>query len=104
MSKISTHTVKNIFIEDIYDYCFYNDSFIMQGEEKKKFHSQGSILKNIARNGQFQEDKDFNGAPCMYFDGMFEYFNAHVKDYHGEDGMTWEGPCVFFVLFSRIIN
>lgn len=67
-----------------------------EGKEKRKFHSQGSILKNIARNGQFQEEKGFNGAPCMYFDGMFEYFNAHVKEYHGEDGMTWEGPCVIF--------
>lgn len=36
---------------DIYDYCYYNDSFVMG--EKKKFHSQGSILKNIAKNGQF---------------------------------------------------
>lgn len=21
----------------------------------------------------------FNGAPCAYFDGMYQYFNAHYK-------------------------
>lgn len=78
MSNKSIHIVNFLFKKiDIYDYCYYNDSFVMG--EKKKFHSQGSILKNIAKNGQFQEDKDFNGAPCMYFDGLFEYFNAHIK-------------------------
>jgi len=77
MLNKSTLIVFFLLKKDIYDYCYYNDSFVMG--EKKKFHSQGSILKNIAKNGQFQEDKDFNGAPCMYFDGLFEYFNAHIK-------------------------
>lgn len=51
MYKKSILTVFLYINEDIYDYCYYNDSFVMG--EKKKFHSQGSILKNIAKNGQF---------------------------------------------------
>ena len=37
--------------------------------------------------------KGFNGAPCAYFDGMYQYFNAHVSEYHAEEGRKWNGPC-----------
>jgi hypothetical protein len=84
----STHTVINKLSKDIYDYCYYNDSFASP-EGRKRFHSQGSILRNIARNGQFDSEKGMNGAPCMYFDGLYEYFNLHIKEYHGEDAGKW---------------
>lgn len=79
--KRSILTVNNLLIfKGVYDYCFYNDSFIASGD-KKKFHSQTSILRNLADNGKFdpESEKDFNGATCVYFDGLYEYFNAHVK-------------------------
>lgn len=80
---------------NVYSYCYYNDSFaVTENGERKKFEGQASILKNIISNkGKYQQDDRYNGAPCAYFDGLYDYFNAHVKEYHGVDGMKWNGPC-----------
>ena len=50
-----------------------------------------TLANSINENPQM--NKGFNGAPCAYFDGMYQYFNAHVEDFHGETGMKWNGPC-----------
>lgn len=57
------------------------------GQEKRQFLSQESILRTISKNSaQFIESKSkmqlkpkFNGAFCMYFDGLYQYFNTHYK-------------------------
>lgn len=36
----------------------------------------------LARQSKFNSEKSY-GAPCAYFKGMYDYFNAHVQDYHG---------------------
>lgn len=85
---------KFALILDIYSYCYYNDSFVMDGNtgEKKQFLSQQSILRGLAKSiNEIQQAKEsneneppkskFNGAPCAYFDGMYQYFNAHYLDY-----------------------
>lgn len=37
----------------------------------------------------------YNGAPCAYFDGMFNYFNIHEKEYRAKfPNQLWNGPCV----------
>lgn len=81
---------------NVYSYCFYNDSFM--GEEvqgRKRMEGQASILRNIAANkGQYNSEQGMNGAPCAFFDGLVDYFNAHAKEYHAVDGMKWNGPCV----------
>ena len=96
--KKSTLIVLISFILDVYSYCFYNDSFA-----SKKYLSQESILMNIASASHGVSEVDasftmkknsFNGAPCAYFDGMYEYFNAHAQEFHAEAGMKWNGPCV----------
>jgi hypothetical protein len=83
---------------NVYSYCYYNDSFVA-GEEsdRQRFVSQGSILKNLAANkGIYNaEEAGKNGAPCAFFDGLYDYFNAHVTEYHGTSGMKWNGPCVY---------
>jgi hypothetical protein len=36
----------------------------------------------------------YNGAPCAYFDGIFDYFNINEKAFHAKDvNMKWNGPC-----------
>ena len=41
-----------------------------------------------------EEQKKFNGAPCAYFDGVFDYFNINEQAYHAKfEGMKWNGPC-----------
>jgi hypothetical protein len=71
---------------NVYSYCYYNDSFTAQNEGySRKFQGQASILKNIAANkGKYSEEKGKNGAPCAFFDGLFDYFNAHQKEYHAQ--------------------
>ncbi len=63
---------------------------------KRNVEGQSSILRNIISNkGKYDaEAAGNNGAPCAYFDGLSSYFNTHVKEYHGDDGMKWNGPCV----------
>lgn len=34
---------------------------------------------NADKNGS-----EFNGAPCAYFDGMYQYFNIHYKEFKAE--------------------
>jgi hypothetical protein len=37
----------------------------------------------------------FNGAPCAYFDGMFNYFNLNEVDFRAKfPNQRWNGPCV----------
>lgn len=26
----------------------------------------------------------FNGAPCAYFDGVYQYFTTHITEFHAE--------------------
>jgi hypothetical protein len=85
---------------NIYSYCFYNDSFLEQGEGegngRKRMQGQASILRNVAANeGQYNdEDPGMNGAPCAFFDGLLDYFTAHIGDYHASEAGKWNGPCV----------
>ena len=46
-----------------------------------------------------KKNSKFNGAPCAYFDGIYEYFNAHGEEFHAEAGMKWNGPCVYFIFY-----
>jgi hypothetical protein len=62
---------------------------------KKNIVNQGSIIKNLARNkGVYNKEETKNGPTCAYFDGIFNYFKAHAKEYHAADGVIWNGPCV----------
>ena len=37
----------------------------------------------------------YNGAPCAYFDGMFNYFNINEKEFRAKfQDQLWNGPCV----------
>ena len=82
---------------NVYSYCYYNDSFDLSGEVNKRRHrSQESILSEIKRqlSGSPPNSK-FNGAPCAYFDGIFDYFNLNEEAYHAKfKGQKWNGPCV----------
>eukprot|EP00178_Gracilaria_changii_P005607 TRINITY_DN19359_c0_g1_i1.p1 TRINITY_DN19359_c0_g1~~TRINITY_DN19359_c0_g1_i1.p1 ORF type:complete len:137 (-),score=8.57 TRINITY_DN19359_c0_g1_i1:292-702(-) len=78
---------------NVYGYCYYNDSF---GENQKgKKLTQESILLGIQNKMSNKSNNvGFNGAPCAYFDGMFNYFNLHEKEYKAKfDGQLWNGPC-----------
>lgn len=83
---------------NVYDYCFYNDSFMIQNETNKKgrkHHSQESILRDLVHAKRFNETPKFNGAPCAYFDGIYDYFNTNEEQFHAKfKGMVWNGPCV----------
>lgn len=36
----------------------------------------------------------YNGAPCAYFDGVFNYFNSNEVAYHSKfKDQKWNGPC-----------
>jgi hypothetical protein len=48
-------------------------------------------LLSKARNQQ--PPKRFNGAPCAYFDGIFDYFNLNEIAYHAKNSTKWNGPC-----------
>jgi hypothetical protein len=83
---------------NVYSYCFYNDSFLeeSQAQGRRRMEGQASILRNVAANkGKYNsEDTGKNGAPCAFFDGLLDYFTAHTQEYHAQDGMKWNGPCV----------
>lgn len=88
--------------QDVYGYCYYNDSFDASPKaEKKRYISQESILQGIknefARNKEFDGKLDysrFNGAPCAFFDGIHDYFNLNEQAYKAKiPGMEWNGPC-----------
>jgi len=53
------------------------------------------LMKMLAKAKNQQPPKRFNGAPCAYFDGVFDYFNINEVAYHAKwDGQKWNGPCV----------
>ena len=81
---------------DVYSYCYYNDSFVAnQGEKPKTHQSQQSMLFKLLAKARNEEKSRFNGAPCSYFDGVFNYFNLNVDAFHPKDtGMKWNGPCL----------
>ena len=57
----------------------------------RKIIRDNSKVKNP--NKRADVDK-FNGAPCAYFDGIFDYFNLNEKEFHAKDpNMKWNGPC-----------
>ena len=46
---------------------------------------------------QSKDASKYNGAPCCYFDGMYNYFNLNKEEYHAKfKEMVWNGPCVTF--------
>lgn len=56
--------------------------------------ASSSDVSELEKNVKMSNKKSkFNGAPCAYFDGMYEYFNAHGEEFHAESGMKWNGPC-----------
>lgn len=69
-----SENVEEINPYNVYSYCYYNDSFTSQSSPMQ---SQQSILMNIAQNQKYNRSAGMNGAPCAYFDGLLEYFNAH---------------------------
>lgn len=87
---------------NVYDYCFYNDSFAAEGQKtKRRLHlSQESILRDFVRAHRKGLDRPkFNGAPCAYFDGVYDYFNKNEEQFHAKfKGMVWNGPCVLIFL------
>lgn len=48
----------------------------------------------------------FNGAPCAYFDGLYQYFNVHYRDFHADvrynETNKWNGPCVPHYFIFRL--
>ena len=53
------------------------------------------LARMLAKARNQEVPKKFNGAPCAYFDGVFDYFNINEVAYHAKfDGMKWNGPCV----------
>lgn len=52
-------------------------------------------MKTLAKQLNKTVSSRFNGAPCAYFDGVFDYFNLNEESYHGKfTGQKWNGPCV----------
>ena len=46
-------------------------------------------LENITFN-----TAEFNGAPCAFFDGMYDYFNLNAEAWKAKNpGAAWNGPC-----------
>lgn len=53
------------------------------------------LIKALARARNQTVPRKFNGAPCAYFDGVFDYFNLNAEAYHAKTpGQKWNGPCV----------
>ncbi len=89
---------------NVYDYCYYNDSFnATENKQRRVYHTQESILRDLVmKERKGLEKAKFNGAPCAYFDGVYDYFNKNEENYHAAfTGMVWNGPCVILELFRR---
>lgn len=95
-----------MFNSDVYGYCFYNDSFMpepsLAKKVNKKFESQQTMLmKTLSKTRKTKIPERFNGAPCAYFDGVFNYFNINEVAYHAKvTGQKWNGPCVQYIANS----
>lgn len=87
---------------NVYDYCYYNDSFVANSKERKPRLTQQSILRDILKaQRKGLERPTFNGAPCAYFDGVYDYFNKNEEPFHAKfQGMQWNGPCVIIHLMA----
>lgn len=47
----------------------------------------------------------YNGAPCAYFDGVYNYFNINANAYHRAfPSQIWNGPCVILWIFRHKIS
>ena len=99
MFKKSTNTVLFSLNLDVYGYCYYNGTV----KEQNGFHNQQSMLmKRLAEQTKKSSPKNFNGAPCEYADGMYNYFNLHEVDFHAKfTSHKWNGPCVLIFLNIR---
>lgn len=53
------------------------------------------LFKVLSKATGQKVPKKFNGAPCAYFDGVFNYFNLNEEAYHAKKH-KWNGPCVIF--------
>ena len=51
------------------------------------------LLKILSKTKNQKVPKRFNGAPCAYFDGVFNYFTINKDIYHSKKN-SWNGPCV----------
>ena len=61
-------------------------------------------MKSIAKQTNTTVRPRFNGAPCAYFDGVYDYFNINEVAYHAKfSQQKWNGPCVHFKLFRHKI-
>jgi hypothetical protein len=66
-----------------------------------------SISKAINKIKKIETSEDephklkFDGVPCAYFDGMYQYFNIHYEEYHAKERAgfknKWDGPCVIIL-------
>lgn len=51
-------------------------------------------MKSIAKQTNTTVRPRFNGAPCAYFDGVYDYFNINEVAYHAKfSQQKWNGPC-----------
>lgn len=50
------------------------------------------LFKVLSKTTGQKVPKKFNGAPCAYFDGVFNYFNLNEEAYHAKKH-KWNGPC-----------
>jgi hypothetical protein len=56
-------------------------------------------IRKLSPKRSYLKDDD-QGAPCAYFDGVFDYFNLHDKEYHSKwAGQVWNGPCASNVTY-----
>lgn len=65
--------------------------------------TEEQVLKIDEKLREDDDDTSYGSAPCAYFTGMSNYFNAHSKAYNAKWGenMKWNGPCVrFFIILG----
>lgn len=71
----------------MYGYCYYNNSLVNQSDAKRYFKTQAQVLQKVAGSNTKY------GAPCVYFDGMFKYFNMNEESFNAPLKAIWKGPC-----------
>ena len=67
--------------------------------------TEEELIKIIEKNAEDKtdDDKSYGSAPCAYFTGLSNYFNAHTFEYNAKwTEMKWNGPCVIFCYHSRL--
>jgi hypothetical protein len=75
---------------DVVDLVYSNKDSDATEEELIKINEQNSDDND--------DDKSYGSAPCAYFTGLSNYFNAHTFEYKAKwTEMKWNGPCVILL-------